>query len=133
MCFTAIAAIPATTNAGTANYGYTDSAIARQLARVVYYRLKMTDADGKFSYSNVVKISLNKTGGVLTVRPNPVVSNTIVEVTATVTENSSWTVTDITGNTVLKKSVALVKGSNTVFTYACPAACRYLLPESSRQ
>jgi trimeric autotransporter adhesin len=112
--FAAIAAIPAGNSPGTATYTYADSAITLQASQVVYYRLKITDADGKFSYSNVVKLSLNKMGGVLNIRPNPVVGTAIVALTATVAESSQWTVTDITGKTVLKKSIAIVKGSNTV-------------------
>jgi trimeric autotransporter adhesin len=112
--FGSIATVAAVNNSGTATYTYADSAITLQSSQVVFYRLKMTDADGKFSYSNVVKISLPKMGGVLNIRPNPVVGTAIVELTAAVAESSSWTVTDITGKTVLKKSIMLVKGNNTV-------------------
>ena len=44
----------------------------RPIAGMNYYRLKQTDIDGKYKYSNVVRIDFNR-GGKITISPNPVV------------------------------------------------------------
>ncbi len=54
---------------GTRNqYHYTDNIVAS--VPVYYYRLKMTDRDGKFTYSNILRIT-NAANNVLSVSPNP--------------------------------------------------------------
>ncbi|WP_207495153.1 T9SS type A sorting domain-containing protein [Aridibaculum aurantiacum] len=44
---------------------------------VVYYRLKMNDKDGKFSFSPVIRVALNKINKTLSVAPNPVVGSSM--------------------------------------------------------
>ncbi len=65
--------LAATANASGSNYGFTDAGLAQNPAYkgVVYYRLKMQDRDGSFTYSKVVRLSSAVTG-LLTVSPNPV-------------------------------------------------------------
>lgn len=48
-----------------------------------YYRLKQTDFDGKFEYSNLVAVNYekNSTGCVLTVYPNPCTSECTIDLT----------------------------------------------------
>lgn len=127
--FTAIGSLQASGNtAGQVVYSYADSAVARQSSQVVYYRLKMIDADGKFSYSNVVTIKLGRFSGAIAIRPNPVVNDATVDVNALIAEKANWELTDITGKTVLQKPLVLVKGDNT-FTInlgKLPAGMYYL-------
>jgi Secretion system C-terminal sorting domain/Immune inhibitor A peptidase M6 len=65
--------LAATANASGASYGFTDAGLAQNPAYkgVVYYRLKMLDRDGAFTYSKVVRLS-SAVAGLLTVSPNPV-------------------------------------------------------------
>jgi hypothetical protein len=58
------------------SYGYTDD---NMNVNVYYYRIRLNDLDGKYSYSNV--IAIRKNGGIKGIRlyPNPVVSNLNVE------------------------------------------------------
>jgi hypothetical protein len=65
--------VMATAYASGAKYAFTDAALTQQpgYKGVVYYRLKMKDRDGSFTYSKVVRLS--STGnGLLTISPNPV-------------------------------------------------------------
>ncbi len=57
-------------NAGSTFYSFADvnTFITKQ---IVYYRLKSIDADGKFTYSGIVKLS-NEQDGRFTIFPNPV-------------------------------------------------------------
>jgi Fungalysin metallopeptidase (M36)/Secretion system C-terminal sorting domain len=65
--------LAATANAAGSGYGFTDAGLIQNPAYkgVVYYRLKMLDRDGAFTFSKVVRLS-SVAKGLLTVSPNPV-------------------------------------------------------------
>lgn len=71
--FTAIAEVNGAGNSNTVqNYSAYDYEPSQQLA---YYRLKQTDYDGKYEYSDLVNIQCNQGAGVtFTVYPNPSLS-----------------------------------------------------------
>jgi trimeric autotransporter adhesin len=96
------------------NYQYNDTTLYSLTVPVVYYRLKIIDADGKFSYSGIVKLNLASIKGTISVHPNPVVNNVTVEINATATENANWVLTDITGKTVMQNKIELNKGENSI-------------------
>lgn len=112
--FYAIGTVQASPNTGTIAYAYPDSAITSLSSQTVYYRLKMTDANGSSSYSGVIVLNLNKAREMINIRPNPVVNEATVEINAIAGEKASWQLTDITGKTVLQHTVILQKGTNTV-------------------
>jgi hypothetical protein len=70
-----------------------------------HYRLKMVDAAGSFSYSQVV--TANVKGGAFTVEayPNPVSEVLIVKVYGNAAANATVTITDVTGKIVSVVSV----------------------------
>ncbi|MFP5041210.1 pectinesterase family protein [Parasediminibacterium sp. JCM 36343] len=72
--YTALATIKAKNVAGTNSYGYDDVA---PLAGVAYYRLKLIDNDGKYSYSKINLINA-KLANVFSIYPNPVVNSITV-------------------------------------------------------
>jgi PQQ-dependent dehydrogenase (s-GDH family) len=111
--FNIIGTVGAGNHAGKINYAYSDSTVSRLAASAVYYRLKIIDADGKFNYSDVITLNLNKSKSSINVHPNPVVNVATIEVNAAVGEKVNWEVTDITGKTVLKQYIVLLKGENT--------------------
>jgi PQQ-dependent dehydrogenase (s-GDH family) len=53
------------------NYSYIDYDAANQNASVVYYRLKIVDVNGSFTYSQIISVTFTSTT-TFTVRPNPV-------------------------------------------------------------
>ena len=126
--FSAVTAMPASGNPGQLVYNYTDSAVASLSAPLLYYRLKMTDANGRASYSASVKLNTAKRNNSISISPNPVTGNALVEINAAATGNTLWTLVDVTGKTVYEKSVGLIKGSNTVVltTDRLPAGTYYL-------
>jgi len=95
-------------------YPYADSAISKLTSPVIYYRLKIADADGKYSYSSVVTVYPVNNKGIITIHPNPVVNDVTVEINAAVGEQANWEVTDIAGKTVLKHAVLLTRGNNVI-------------------
>jgi hypothetical protein len=92
-------------------FTYTDAA---PLAGVNYYRLKMTDANGKVTYSSIVTL-LNATEGfeLINIAPNPVVGGNF-KLNITVAQQTKMTViiTDMVGKVVSQKEVTLIAGFN---------------------
>ena len=69
--FTTMAKVAAKPAGGLQNnYSYADD-IASLKAGKVYYRLQMTDNDGKFIYSRIGYITINSDGTYITLYPNP--------------------------------------------------------------
>ncbi|GEO02730.1 hypothetical protein AAE02nite_03940 [Adhaeribacter aerolatus] len=73
-------------------------------AKVTYYRLKQTDLDGAFTYSNIVVVSGTSNTGVLAAYPNPSTGQYTIQGIANVTEAL---VVDATGRIVLKAAASL--------------------------
>lgn len=70
--FVNIGAVSLTGNSAN-SYTYTDRNLtASNSGRVVYYRLKMVDKDGQFTYSEIKSIKLNDRGLSINLYPNPV-------------------------------------------------------------
>lgn len=55
---------------GNTSYSFTDPNVF-SIKDLVFYRLKSIDLDGRFSYSNIIKLNA-QSGSILTVSPNPV-------------------------------------------------------------
>ena len=79
------------------NYQYTDD---NPLKAINYYRLKMVDADGRFTYSKVIAIAVPM-GNVITVFPNPVKDKLSIRLTG-ISEQTEIIIADTKG-TVVKK------------------------------
>ncbi len=99
-------------NSNVFNYSFNDNDAANQRSPILYYRLKITDANGAFKYSTVISILLPGINGTITISPNPVVNNLNAAVTSPVTGIASWRVIDNTGRTILYSTSLLKKGSN---------------------
>lgn len=71
--FSKIGTVKAAGNTATnSNYNYTDYDIDRLNQPVMYYRLRQMDLDGRFSYSNIIRLTYNATEKTKTlVYPNP--------------------------------------------------------------
>lgn len=80
---------------GTRNYSFTHADAKKG---VNYYRLKMLDADGKFTYSYVVRVQLGVKSTVLLLYPNPAKEFVVVEHPASGT--ASIKVFDLTGRII---------------------------------
>ena len=91
-------------------FSYTDNS---PLAGTNYYRLKMTDANGKVSYSAAIAILNAATGfDIVGLLPNLVNNNAVLNVTAAQKTKMDVVVTDIAGKQVQKIAYNLIAGSN---------------------
>ncbi|HEY9362842.1 MAG TPA: T9SS type A sorting domain-containing protein, partial [Chitinophagaceae bacterium] len=70
--FNDIGTVAANGNSNTQiKYAYTDNDAARQPTSVIYYRLKLVDVDGRFTYSKTISLNLSNNLDVV-LFPNPV-------------------------------------------------------------
>jgi endonuclease I len=82
----------------------------KEVVNTVYYRLKQTDFDGRFKYSEIVSVSNNQIGGNgIELYPNP--NNGLLMVSG-VTSQAQVKIYDIVGQLVIDKQ--LLPGHNTV-------------------
>ena len=81
-----------------------------------YYRLKMFDVDGSFTYSAIVKTGIKINNNKISVYPNPVSSSVNISVQADKDELVFFRMMNSNGSTVATNSILLKKGNNT-FTW----------------
>ena len=98
------------------NYQYNDD-LSSASGDVFYYRLKMIDIDGSFTYSNVIMIrrdQRNVTG--IIISPNPVYSGGVVtlRLNADNRKNVDIRVMDMSGKIVLRQQNQLITGINSL-------------------
>jgi hypothetical protein len=93
------------------NYTYQDHI---NLDGNVYYKLKQVDIDGKFSFSNIIKLSSNDAKASFKIYPNPVVNNFAASFSAPKSGVATLLIRNTSGQTVYKKSLSIIKGDNTV-------------------
>lgn len=100
-----------------ATYVYGDNMTSFGANYAVYYRLKMIDLDGKFSYSNIILI--RKDGKAITdirVIPNPLIKGSIATIRFEAAERATvnLNVLDMSGRTVLRQQNNVEQGTNSV-------------------
>ncbi|MEP7165985.1 MAG: hypothetical protein ABI741_14880 [Ferruginibacter sp.] len=71
-------------------------------APIEYYRLKMIDIDGRFTYSDIVKVKLSKAGDGLLILTNPVKEKLVIEVLDKELANTTAVLVDNLGRIVFK-------------------------------
>ena len=102
--------IPAAGNSNTAKkYGCTDDAGNFQQGVIVYYRVKIVDLQGKFSYSNIAPLRLNKEVGIA-VWPNPFKTFVLVNINSRQNNQFAITVADMAGKTIARYNQRVAKG-----------------------
>lgn len=89
------------------DYGYNDAS-ALNGSSTIYYRLMMTDKDGKSAYSKIASVQINASGNVLTLYPNPV-KDKLNFVTANAMSDVQVKITDQSGKVVLGQKITFVQ------------------------
>jgi len=112
--YKAIGSVTASNLPGTHFYGYTDANIVSMGVPVLYYRLKQTDIDGQYSYSNIVTLAINSNRNHITLYPNPVKNKINLTITTSQHENLQWLLIDNTGRTIKSGMYDLSRGSTAV-------------------
>lgn len=107
--FINIGTVPALNVNGKNNYGFLD----RQPLNTNYYRLKMTDRDGHFTYSKILRITKEQLNG-FTILPNPFNTTVTISCNLQKTQNLSIEIVMADGKTVFTKTVRAENGSNAI-------------------
>jgi hypothetical protein len=92
------------------NYQFIQQAVA---SPVNYYRLKLVDGDGRFSYSPVLTVRLSgNTGGTVALYPNPAAKNLTIRIKTGSAQTGTIAVLDNSGKRITEKRVNLISGQN---------------------
>ena len=94
-------------------YNYDDHTAQRNI--MYYYRLKQSDYDGNFEYSNIQRATLlDATQASLNIYPNPVAATQTLnmEINAVAVTDAHISVYDVLGNIVYTQIMSLQKGMN---------------------
>jgi hypothetical protein len=81
---------------------------------IVYYRLRIVDNSGKYSYSKTIAVKLEQQENVLSVFPNPLNDYTTLSIFTTKPSTGMIRLIDNTGKQLLIKSFNVSNGSNSV-------------------
>jgi hypothetical protein len=95
---------------GLRTYSITDT----KPGTITYYRIKQTDYDSHFAYSNTVRMFLNVKGIVASTFPNPFVSQVQLDINSEAAQTTSIAITDISGRRVFQQAWAINKGTNSI-------------------
>jgi hypothetical protein len=110
--FTSIGRINASGNSTDKKYySYTDR---QPLAATNFYRLRLTDLDGAFTYSKVIAVKNNNNLITLELFPNPVSDMLQVQLPSKQKETVQVTITDAAGKSVFSKTQLINEGNNAI-------------------
>ncbi len=110
--FTNIGTVSATDAQGVNTYTDVDT---KPVAGIDYYRLKMVDKNGNYTYTNAVAVKVSGTvATALSVYPNPVVNTATVSFNAAVAGNYTLKITDMNGRVISNQKGASIAGTNTL-------------------
>jgi hypothetical protein len=93
------------------DYHLTDNTSALQ-SKLIFYRLKMIDADGKFTYSKVIVFRINPIENSFTIYPNPARTEVFVSLMTDKNQSLRVKVLDISGKIVSEQRKEIQKGTN---------------------
>lgn len=99
-------------SAAVKNYSVQDD-ISGVNGSIIYYRIKLTDINGKVSYSNTVAVRLSGVDAVK-VFPNPFTETVNISFYSNVKTTAVMRVTDMNGKLVAQTASNVVKGNNQV-------------------
>jgi trimeric autotransporter adhesin len=97
---------------GAQKYDYMDYAATHQSSSTLYYRLKMVDLNGDFTYSKVITIVSKPSGYTIALYPNPIHDVLKVKLALSKAEQVEIQVTDMNGRIIYKESRFVSTGTN---------------------
>lgn len=94
-------------------YTFTDT---KPFAAVNYYRLKMIDTDGRYTYSNVIVFMGDRSKGIIVtnIKPNPFIETINLGIVLQQAQALTVQMVDMTGRVVSTKQVQAKAGNNDI-------------------
>jgi N-acetylneuraminic acid mutarotase len=108
--FTAVGNINGTGNSNRNDYSFHDHDLQNRQGQKIFYRLRLIDKDGHFTYSKIIRFDITQTTGSMQVFPVPAVHSLNLSFTQTTRGMVVIRITDLKGATVLKQSVNIDMG-----------------------
>jgi hypothetical protein len=108
--------LPVGDPASRTTYQFGDN-IASLSENIIYYRLRMIDADGSFAYSNVIFVRRDQKGLTgLVINPNPIIKGSMATARfeASLKGSVEFNVIDMNGKVVHKQQNVVTEGTNSV-------------------
>ena len=98
----------------THNYDYTDA--LNNNTTVVYYRLRIVDTDGKYTFSKIIALKVNGSLNVdnFNVYPNPFITDIKISLSSAADANVGVRMLSFEGKELLHRNVSVQKGDNIV-------------------
>jgi len=109
--FSEAGTVAASSTTGNHSYRFEDK---NYFTGKVYYRLRMTDRDGHYTYSKILALSSGNPITELSVYPNPVHATATVVFTTNIAGKYTVRVTDMGGKTIKTLTLSFVSGANLV-------------------
>ena len=110
--YIAVGNVAALNQPGTNLYTYSDNNITAFGAAVIYYRIKQKDINGRFSYSGIVALSIDKQKNAVRFYPNPVITKADLSVTVNQPGQVVLKIFDNTGRLLVQKQLTVSTGTN---------------------
>lgn len=108
--FTTLGQVTARGNSESkSTYQYLD---AQPLTATNFYRLKMTDLDGAFTYSRVIAIKNEDGLNTMQVFPNPATDVLQLQIPAGTKTTATISIVDMMGRTIRSNNIQLIEGNN---------------------
>lgn len=92
-------------------YSYDDLSANFLANPILYYRIKTTDNDGRYTFSKVVLVKNDDKLSNLTFYPNPVKEQLNIQIKSDIAEVASAQILDLSGKIILEQKVQLNQGS----------------------
>jgi trimeric autotransporter adhesin len=109
-----IGSVAAANSPGIHYYDFTDINITSLGLTTIYYRLRQTDIDGRYTYSNIVVLSIVNNKFVVRLYPNPAKDRLNMTINISQTEKLQWQLLDHTGRVIKNGAYNLSGGSTAV-------------------
>lgn len=111
--FHKVAAISSKGNNYPTQYSFKDADVNKTGTR--FYRIKMVENNGSFTYSNVKNISFSEiVPGLMNISPNPAINTIKIIVNAEARENVTLSIINMNGQKVRQENLTLNKGINNI-------------------
>ena len=111
--YKSIGSVAAANSPGIHHYDFTDANITSLGISYFYYRLKQTDLDGKYVYSNIVVLSVSSGTNFVMLYPNPATDRINMTIHVSQKEKMQWQLMDNMGRRIKTGSYDLLPGSMT--------------------
>jgi hypothetical protein len=106
-----ITANPTTANI---NYIYTDIDLTAYKTEEIFYRIKQVDVNGMFIYSEIKSLEIKNSLFHVSILPNPIHNIGIVNINLSYSSNIYIKLLDVSGKTIMKKTIAGTEGINSI-------------------